>query len=102
MEDQQCTLDSTSCASSTESTAEFLLEGQVPLPNHPTFDYWQHEYWRLGQAYQTLVEWQQSLEQREAALEAASHRYPRNNNYRGENINTLKEEEDSSNKNLFE
>lgn len=43
-----------------------------PMPDQPTFDYWQHEYWRLGQMYRELVQWQFELERWEQDLATRS------------------------------
>ena len=42
------------------------------LPDLTTFDYWQHEYWRLGQMYRELSQWSMDLERWERDLLARS------------------------------
>lgn len=42
------------------------------LPDLTTFDYWQHEYWRLGQMYRELSQWSMDLERWERDLMARS------------------------------
>jgi hypothetical protein len=43
-----------------------------PLPQQITFDYWTHEYWRLGQMYRDLALWQTDLERWEQDLSIRS------------------------------
>jgi len=76
-----------------ETKSATLLEDRVPqmseMPEHVTFDYWQHEYWRLGQMYQDLVIWQKELERWEQeliiqskAIDAANRRFQSRHNFR--------------------
>jgi len=47
-----------------------------PLPNPVPFDYFQHEYWRLGQMYRELSQWQLELERWEQDLMVRSRGRP--------------------------
>lgn len=74
------------------NTPVFSAHQQPPLPEHVTFDYFQHEYWRLGQLYRELGQWQLELERWEQDLTVRSKRQTKryNHNYatgRGSNTN---------------
>ena len=40
-----------------------------PLMQPVTFDYWKHEYWRLGQLYSELATWENELANRQNELD---------------------------------
>ena len=44
------------------------IDPPAPLPEQVTFDYWEHEYWRLATVFKELAEWESELERRERAL----------------------------------
>jgi hypothetical protein len=50
-----------------ESGGDFRVP---PLPAMPIpFDFWKHEYWRLGERYRELAEWEQALIARQQQLD---------------------------------
>lgn len=48
-----------------------------PVPDEFSFDYFQHEYWKLAQLYRELAHWESDLYRREEELQRRNQQHHR-------------------------